>query len=214
MRSLRPDWEHALARVFQVTNSQSAVADGGQQGLDVLVMDRNPALKLIELQGKLSVRSQHSAHAHERTHDKYANLNRPLGVQDAGSHDRTMLGEGIGQARREFQEGKVVAICDHLGLLARRQLEHEIVREPFDVPFGLLVEAFGGDSIGRGEIVAEDDALASDFDDCLVKVLDRYQVAGVFGRGHGQRIPAGRAESRHARGTGDGDGVVGGRTED
>jgi len=28
---------------------------------------------------------------------------------------------------------------------------------------------------------------------------DRYQVAGVFGRGHGQRIPAVRAESRRTR---------------
>jgi hypothetical protein len=31
-------------------------------------------------------------------------------------------------------------------------------------------------------------------------VLCRYQVAGVFGRGHGQRIPARRAESRRAGG--------------
>ena len=84
-------------------------------------------------------------------------------------------------------------------ILVRRQLEHEVARKPLDVPLDLLVQAFGGDSIGRGDVVAEDDALASNFDDCLVKVLDRYRVAGVCGRGHGQRIPAGRAESRHTR---------------
>ena len=57
--------------------------------------------------------------------------------------------------------------------------------------------------------MAKDDALATDLDYRSVKVLDRYQVAGIFRRGHWQRIPAGRAESRctrsaHGGGVGEG----------
>ena len=45
------------------------------------------------------------------------------------------------------------------------QLEGEVGREPFDVSLDLFVQAFGGNAVCRGEVVAEDDALASDFDD-------------------------------------------------
>ncbi|MCX6842817.1 MAG: hypothetical protein NTX53_11095, partial [candidate division WOR-3 bacterium] len=47
-------------------------------------------------------------------------------------------------------------------------------------------------------------APAAYHDDGPVELFPRYQVAGVFGRGHGQRIPVGRAESRRTRGGGDG----------
>jgi hypothetical protein len=51
-------------------------------------------------------------------------------------------------------------------------------------------------SASCGEVVAEDDALASDFDDCPVKVLDRHQVTGALGRFHAPRMPARSPESR------------------
>jgi hypothetical protein len=45
------------------------------------------------------------------------------------------------------------------------QLEGEVGREPFGVSLDLFVQAFGSNSVRCGEVVAEDDALASDLDD-------------------------------------------------
>ena len=56
--------------------------------------------------------------------------------------------EGFGKL--EFRE--VVAICDHLGLFFRRELEHEIFRETVLVAFDLFVQASGGDSISLCKI--------------------------------------------------------------
>ena len=59
----------------------------------------------------------------------------------------SVFGEGHGEHVGEFQPGKVVTVCDHPGFLRGRETEGEVCREAGRVPFGGLIEGFGGNLV-------------------------------------------------------------------
>jgi hypothetical protein len=55
------------------------------------------------------------------------------------------------------------------------QLEHEIGREPFEVPPNLFIEPLSRDAVERSEVRIEHDALATQDNDAAGNGLDRDQ---------------------------------------
>src|SRR3972149_7303956 len=76
---------------------------------------------------------QDAAKSHEGSDYVNTDLDCPTTVQGARQHNGAMLCESMWQHRREFQPLKVVAICDHLGLLGCGQPKHEILGETVSV---------------------------------------------------------------------------------
>jgi hypothetical protein len=70
-----------------------------------------------------------------------------------------VLGEGVGQRLGELQLGEVVAICDHLGLLGRGELKHEVLREALGVALDLLVQPLGVHAVQRSQVGVDDHLL-------------------------------------------------------
>jgi hypothetical protein len=120
------------------------------------------ALEFCNSLGELPVRSNRAANSYEGSDHEDTHLNRPRGVQHAGSHDRTMLGESQGQSLGEAQVGKVATLCDHLCLLGTRESEDEIQRKPRAVAPHLLIESLGRHTIKSGQVRIDDHALAPD----------------------------------------------------
>ena len=66
------------------------------------------------------------------------------------------------------------------GNLLIRQLEHEIGREPFEVPPYLFIEALSRDAVKRSEVRIEHDALATQDSNAAGNRLDRDQSCFVL----------------------------------
>ncbi len=109
------------------------------QNHDLLVMVAQFSLKLGDLACKLLVSCKHFAELDKGTNHKDTNFDGLWRVQDAGGHDGTMLREGVREGLGELEFIEVVAICDHLGFLFGRELEHEILGEALLVALHLLV---------------------------------------------------------------------------
>jgi hypothetical protein len=73
-----------------------------------------------------------------------------------------MLSECAGEGLGEFESGKVVAFCDHLGFLGRAYSEHEIRRKAFHIALDLFVQPFCGNTIEFREIRIDNDLLSAD----------------------------------------------------
>jgi hypothetical protein len=105
------------------------------------------------------VRGQELAQADESANHGDASLNGNGAVQNAGEHDRVMLGEGEGQSRRVLELAVVVTSCDHLGFLAAGELKQEVGRKAAATALDRLVEGFRGGSVDLGKIRIEHDAM-------------------------------------------------------
>jgi len=81
-----------------------------------------------------------------------------------------MFGKDAGERLGKLEFREVIAICDHLGFLLWRQLEHEILWETVLVAFDLLIQASGGNSASLCQVGIYDHFLTSDEQDPL---LDR-----------------------------------------
>ena len=80
--------------------------DAGEEGVEKL--QRETMLHLFDLlykaldqggefAGESPVVRQRRAHSHERSHDEHAHLRSAWAVEHVGRHDRTVLGEDVGQ---------------------------------------------------------------------------------------------------------------------
>lgn len=82
-----------------------------------------------------------------------------------GEHIRGLDGPMLGECKRQrpgkLQLGEVVAICDHLGLLGRGQLKHEVDGKPLPVALDLLVEPLGRDAVKAGQVHVNHHPLAT-----------------------------------------------------
>jgi hypothetical protein len=100
-------------------------------------------------------------------------------VEDIGSHERPVLGEGVREVFRKLQPGKVVTICDHLLLFLVGQLQDEILREPLRVAFDRLVQGLGRHAVNRGQVGVEENLLAADRKNQGVKETGRLHAIRV-----------------------------------
>ena len=152
-------------------------------------MVRNPLFEFRQPAGEFSTFRQEPADLDERANDENADLHRALRVQHASSHDRTVLGERIGERLRELQARQVVAICDHLQLFRVGKLEQEITRKPATIALDLLVETLGADALEPREIGVNDHTLSTDQQDAPFDCTD-FDKSGLCGHSCGSELVA------------------------
>lgn len=93
-----------------------------------------------------------------------------------------MLGEGQGRCRRELEPGEVDAIYNHLGLLRRAQLEHEILRKALTIALPRLIECAGFHPVERGQVGIDHGLVATDEQDLTVDALDGNRLHDALAR--------------------------------
>ena len=123
----------------------------------------------IESAGEVFVGGKGLAKLHEGAHHVQAHLDRAGGVEDGSSHERAVLGEGVGRKARvavALGTGRKLRPVQRLHF-SRRELEHEIFRKAFPVTPDLLVQPLGGHAIERGEVGVDHDLVAADDENAL-----------------------------------------------
>ena len=71
------------------------LADGFEDGLNLLVVRSHTVFELGELVGQLLVSREDSSETDKGTYDKDAHLFGTRAVENISGHDRAMLGKGI-----------------------------------------------------------------------------------------------------------------------
>ena len=100
-------------------------------------------LQFIKPLSQIGVGRGEFTHTHEGANREYAHFHSFRRSQYVGGLNCAVLSESLGQRSGEFQFGQVVAICDHLGLLRRVDLEHEVAGEASGIALHLLIEPLG-----------------------------------------------------------------------
>jgi hypothetical protein len=79
-----------------------------------------------------------------------------------------VLSECERKGLRKLELFEVVAICDHLSLLTRRNLKHEVFGEPFPVTLNLLIQSTCRDPVKLRKVGVNDDFYPADQQNALL----------------------------------------------
>ena len=83
-------------------------------------------IEFAKFGGQGLVIDEQLAETDEGADDDQAHLHGAGAVQDIGGLQGSVFGEGVREDRRKLEGAEVVTICNHLGLLVRRELKHEV----------------------------------------------------------------------------------------
>ena len=150
--------------------------DRAYQGYDLFVMFCKMSFNPGNFSRQFLVLRNHDPEFYKGSDDVDTRFCGPGGIEHAGRHDRTMLGECKRLCFRIFQSGKVVAFCDQFRFFFRGELKHEVFGETAPVAFDLLIQPFGGYSVKLCQVGVDDYFFAADH---------QYAVFYFSGRNNG-----------------------------
>ena len=138
-------------------------------------------------------RKRHPAQFHEGADHGDAHGFGLFAVEYIGGHDGPVLGESIGlEANISFGCGRIlrpdaVPGCGRklrlqVGPLLGREPKGEILGKPLGVAFDLFIEALDGDAVEGGKVGVEQDGLAAQAGDALLRGAgqDQFVIGGEF----------------------------------
>ena len=106
-------------------------------------------------------------------------------MASANANNPAVFGKGKGQCPGEFEFAEVVTVCDHLSLLDRIEMKHEIVRKPRRIAFNHLIERLGEHTVELGQVCIHHHAQATNHLDSAIDAWHhgvRWGTENYFGQ--------------------------------